>query len=269
MLAPVVPLPDANRALPANVRLTSVLASGGQGVVYIGTVDGQSAAIKLYTSLPYETRVDREVDALRKVSCVAIVGLLWAGSVRIASDDIRVVATKLVGGEPLDQVLAKRALTEAEIGAVVYDATLAVQALWNKKIVHRDLKPSNLIMENGRATVIDLGVARHVDQSTLTALNSTWGTRGYMSPEQCRYIKQLTCRSDLFAIAVIAVQCAIQRHPTNGDQQRLVAGGWSTTLPPKAAALAFAPLLQRMLELRTTRRPLPDEILTTLAAFAR
>jgi hypothetical protein len=90
-----------------------------------------------------------------------------------------------------------------------------------------------------------------------------------MSPEQCRHIKQLTCRSDLFAIAVIAVQCAVQRHPTNGDQQRLVAGGWSTTLPPKAAALAFAPLLQRMVELRTTRRPLPDEILTTLAAFAR
>jgi eukaryotic-like serine/threonine-protein kinase len=269
MPAPVVPLGDANSALPANVRVTGVLESGGQGVVYRGTVDGRAAAIKLYTTLPYELRVDREVDALRKVTCVSIAGLLWAGSVKIGADDIRVVATNLVEGKPLNQVLGERALTEDEIGAVIYDATLAVQSLWDKKIVHRDLKPSNLIFDTGRATVIDLGVARHVDQATLTATGSTWGTRGYMSPEQCRHIKQLTCRSDLFAIAVIALECAIQRHPTNGDQQRLVVGGLSSTLPAKAARLTFAPLLQRMLELRTTRRPLPEEVLTTLSAYAR
>ena len=269
MPAPVVPLADANRVLPANVRVSSVLASGGQGVVYRGIVDGQPAAIKLYTTLPYEVRVDREVEALRKVNCVAIAGLLWAGTVKIGPDEIRVVATRLLDGSPLDQVLAQRALSEPEIGAVIYDVALAVRSLWEKKIVHRDLKPSNLIIDNGRATVIDLGVARHVDQATLTATGSTWGTRGYMSPEQSRYIKQLTCRSDLFSVAVIAVQCATRRHPTNGDQQRLVAGGLSTNLPPKAAALAFAPLLRRMLELRTTRRPLPEEVLATLSAYAR
>lgn len=269
MAAPIVPIAEANRGLPANVRVASLIAAEGQGAVYRGTVDGKPAAIKLYTSLPYEVRVDREVDALRQVSCIAIAGLLWAGTVKIGSEEIRVVATQLIDGEPLDEVLDKRALTEVEIGAVMYDATLAVKALWEKKIVHRDLKPSNLIVENGRATVIDLGVARHVDQSTLTAAGSTWGTRGYMSPEQCRYIKQLTCRSDLFAVAVIAVQCALQRHPTNGDQHRLLAGAMSSNLPPKAGALSFAPLLRRMLELRTTRRPLPDEVLTALAAYAR
>lgn len=213
MAAPVVAVADANRALPSNVRVKSVLAAGGQGVVYTGTVDGKAAAIKLYTTLPYEMRVDREVDALRKVTCVSIAGLLWAGAINLGDDEIRVVATQLVGGDPLDKVLAQRALTDGEIGAVVYDATIAVQALWDKKIVHRDLKPSNLIVENGRATVIDLGVARHVDQASLTATGSTWGTRGYMSPEQSRHVKQLTCRSDLFAIGIIAVQCAIQRHP--------------------------------------------------------
>ncbi len=267
--APIVPIAHANRALPTNVRVASVIAAGGQGAVYRGTVDDTPAAIKLYTSLPYEVRVDREVDALRKVSCVAIAGLLWAGAVKLGSDEIRVVATQLVGGEPLDKVLDKRPLTETEIGATVYDATLAVKALWERKIVHRDLKPSNMLFENGRTTVIDLGIARHVDQSTLTAAGMTWGTRGYMSPEQCRYIKQLTCRSDLFAIAVIALHCALGRHPTNGDQHRLLAGGLSNTLPPKVASLSFSPLLRRMLELRTTRRPLPDEVLSTLAAYAR
>lgn len=269
MPAPVVPVADANRALPANVRVTSVLATGGQGAVYSGTVDGQPAAIKLYTTLPYEVRVDREIDALRKVSCSAIAGLLWAGTAKLGNDEIRVVATHLIGGSPLDHVLTQRALTEPEIGAVVYDATLAVQALWAKKIVHRDLKPSNLIIEGGRATVIDLGVARHIDQATLTATGTTWGTRGYLSPEQCRHTKQLTCRSDLFAVAIIAVQCALQRHPTNGDQDRLLTGTLSSGLPPKAAALSFAPLLQKMLELRTTRRPLPEEVLNTLSAYAR
>lgn len=269
MLAPIVAIADVNRSLPANVRVVDVLERGGQGTVYRGAVDGVAAAIKLYTTHPYELRVDRGIDALLRVTSRTIVRLLWSGAVSFGSEPVRIVATQLIAGAPLDKVLGQRALTPDEVGAVIVDVAEAVEALWEKRIVHRDLKPSNVILDGGRATVIDLGIARHVDQASLTATGSTWGTRGYMSPEQCRNVKQLTCKSDLYALGVIAVQCCTQVHPTGGDQQRLLTAGLSSGLPKKAAALPFAALVARLLEHRPTRRPLPADVLRELARFAR
>ena len=270
MVAPVVSVADANLALPVNVRVSAPLAQGGQGTVFSGTVDGQPAAVKFYISGPYETRITREVDALRRVSCDVIAPLLWAGEVTLKGTQTWVVATRLIPGVPLDKVLTQRALSSDEISAVIYDVADAIGALWTLRVVHRDLKPSNIILgATGRATVIDLGVARHVDMTSLTASGSTWGTRGYLSPEQARSVKQLTCKSDLFALGVIAVECALQRHPTGGDQARLLTAGLDQNLPSIVAAMAVAPLVKKLLAYRPTRRPFPERVIQDLSAFSR
>ncbi len=110
MLAPVVAVVDVNRALPENVRALDVLERGGQGTVYRGTVDGLPAAIKLYTTHPYELRVDREIDALRRVTSRTIARLLWSGEVRFGTETVRVVATQMIAGAPLDKVHRSAAL---------------------------------------------------------------------------------------------------------------------------------------------------------------
>lgn len=258
-----------NGALPANVRVAAVLAHGGQGVVHRGTVDGSAAAVKLYLPQQVETRIDREIEALRRLDTPVIAKLLWSGEVTITGQAVRVVATQLVDGTPLNELLRQRPLVHAEVGALLYDVTDAISHLWRIRIVHRDLKPSNIIMLGGRAVVIDLGVARHLDQSPLTATGNTWGTLGYMSPEQTRCVKQLTCKSDLFALGIIAVESLLQRHPTNGDQLRLLAARLHENLPGAVAAVPTAPLVRRLLIPRATGRPVPENVLGELAAFAR
>jgi serine/threonine-protein kinase len=179
-----------NDQLPGELELMSVLASGGQGAVFRGSYNGHPAAVKVYFPGQLHKRIEREVRALEKIGCYSIAPLLWWGSLSREGYNLPVVATELVEGVPLDKTLAHGSLATDQLGAIAYDVAAAVEAMWKYRIVHRDLKPSNiLIRENGRACVIDLGLARHVDESSLTVMGATWGTYGYLSPEQTKGVR--------------------------------------------------------------------------------
>ena len=55
-------------------------------------------------------------------------------------------------------------------------------------LIHRDIKPANILLENGveRVKITDFGLARAVDDATLTQTGVIAGTPQYMSPEQAR-----------------------------------------------------------------------------------
>lgn len=255
--------------LPNDIVLEQQLAEGGQGVVYRGHAAGTPAAIKIYLPGQLQRRVQREVDALAALDCPSIVNLLWSGTVEIAGCELPVVATSLVPGDTLNEILSARALTETEIGAVAHDVVLAINAMWERRIVHRDLKPSNLMFKpDGRACVIDLGLARHVELSSLTGAGAAWGTLGYMSPEQTRGVRQLTCKSDLYALGVILLEAAIGRHPTNGDQLRLMTGNFHSQLPQELEDWSHADLVKALLHPRPTKRPAPSPTLGQLSSSA-
>lgn len=259
----------ANELLPAGLTLRSVLEAGGQGIVFTGEHNDQPAAIKVYFPGQLEERIDREVRALERINCPSIVSLLWKGTLPLQDRALPVVVTELIEGVPLDQRIEDNALTKVELSSVGYDVALAIETMWQYRIVHRDLKPSNiLIKSNGRACVIDLGVARHIEESSLTAMGATWGTYGYLSPEQTRGVRQLTCKSDIYALGVVLIEAALGMHPTGRDQLRLFSRRLHETLPTALDEWEFADLLKTMLHPRPTKRPKPKRIVDELSAFA-
>jgi len=250
----------------AGVSGTRFVAAGGQGMVFEGAVGTSRAAIKLYYPGQVHRRVQREINALGLLHGKTIVRLLWSGSLAFRDEPISVVATDFVDGTPLSEYLRTAGpLSDPQLRRLIYDVASAIRELWTHRIVHRDIKPDNIMLErDGRASVIDLGLARHLGMSSLTELGATWGTFGYLSPEQAKAVRQLTCKSDVYALGVSAIEAVCGHHPSERDQFRLFSLRLDQRLPPPASRSRYAALLSRMVHPRATARPLPEQIINAV-----
>ncbi|HJL43388.1 MAG TPA: serine/threonine-protein kinase [Myxococcales bacterium LLY-WYZ-16_1] len=71
------------------------------------------------------------------------------------------------------------------------------------EVVHRDLSPRNILIGfDGRARIIDFGLAHGALDQTHTLPGTMMGTLGYMAPEQCRGAA-VDRRADLYAVGAI------------------------------------------------------------------
>ena len=92
-------------------------------------------------------------------------------------------------------------------------------------LIHRDIKPANILLESGRCKIADFGLARAVDDASLTQAGAIAGTPQFMSPEQARG-ETLDPRSDLFSLgSVLYTMCTGQppfrAHKTLGVLKRV------------------------------------------------
>nr|MCU0923982.1 serine/threonine protein kinase [Burkholderiaceae bacterium] len=102
------------------------------------------------------------------------------------------------------QLEARGALPANDAVALMIDVLDALQAAHAAGVVHRDLKPSNvLIGANGRARVMDFGIAARLDDAP--DANLVVGTPGYMSPEATQGGLP-TAAMDLFSVGVMLVE---------------------------------------------------------------
>lgn len=153
---------------------------GGQGVACQATsADGIAVAMKIYKVGHVEERSEREVSALRQLRGKHVVRLHDAGRIDIGGDTYRYIATTFIEGRTVASMIKDGPMPLPAAGRIIADVADAIVELWNcpQKIVHRDVKPDNIIVQpEGRAVLIDLGIARHLSQKAITTAGHTYGT---------------------------------------------------------------------------------------------
>ncbi|MEO6758634.1 MAG: serine/threonine-protein kinase, partial [Saprospiraceae bacterium] len=87
----------------------------------------------------------------------------------------------------------------------------------SRGIVHRDIKPSNMMITNhGQVKLMDFGIARVMNDPSLTQTHQTTGSLYYMSPEQINGAA-LDGRSDLYSLAISLYEMVTGRRPFDGE----------------------------------------------------
>jgi serine/threonine-protein kinase len=147
------------------------------------------------------------------------------------------IVMELVDGENLAEVLRERGplppVTAAGIAEQVAEALAAAHA---RGIVHRDVKPSNiLITSDGRAKVVDFGIARALVESQLTLPGTTLGSVHYFSPEQARG-EPVTAASDTYSLGLVLFEMLTGRRAWTGDTAGAVALARLSSPPPRPSA---------------------------------
>jgi serine/threonine protein kinase len=269
------PIEEVSRLLRDRFRIEEIIRVGGQGVVCRGlrTTSGveqpgsQAVALKFYLDPSQDVRVEREIKALTGFHHPNLAHLVDHGRVVVHGKTIRFVAWEYVEGEALDQRLMRGPLPARLVACVGRDIARAIEHIWTKRIVHRDVNPKNIMLRRSEevAILIDLGVARHLSETPITSEGLTWGTIGYLSPEQCRAETNLTCSSDIFSLGVVLQEALSACHPTGGDQKILVALPKKTSYLMSTAPAGLADIIDSMLCLRAAFRPHPHALAIRLA----
>lgn len=194
-------------------EISGVIGSGGMGVVLKAhdrsldrTIAIKVLAPHLASSGAARKRFAREAKAAAAVlhpNVIAIHGV---------SNDAALpyLVMPYLRGESLQRRLDRLGpLSTAETLRIGQQIAAGLAAAHSQGLVHRDIKPANIMLEDGveRVTITDFGLARAVDDATMTRSGVIAGTPQYMSPEQARG-EAIDARSDLFSLgSVLYAMC--------------------------------------------------------------
>ncbi len=146
-------------------------------------------------------RFHQEARAAAKLDHENIARVFYCGE----DQNLHFIAFEFVQGENLRAILERRGrLPVAESIHYLLQIATGLAHAASRDVVHRDIKPSNIIItSNGRAKLVDMGLARslapHEDHG-LTQSGVTLGTFDYISPEQALEPRDADVRSDIYSL---------------------------------------------------------------------
>jgi hypothetical protein len=215
--------------LAGRYRLLEQLGEGGMGSVWkaehlllhshvaIKIIDPDVARLEFNLA-----RFLHEAKTLASLRSPNVVQVLDFGS----DADTPYLVMELLEGQTLGRRVSERGrLSLGETSAILHDVCTAMSLVHGQGLIHRDLKPDNIFLCNTGdqrvSKVVDFGIAKSLrgDMSTSmkTRTGHMLGTPSYMSPEQCRGLKDIDHRADLWALGVITYECLVGKVPFQGE----------------------------------------------------
>ena len=128
-----------------------------------------------------------------------------------------------VEGESLrDRLSREKQLPIADAVRIASEVAGALDYAHRHGVIHRDIKPENILLHDGRALVADFGIALAVSSAGSTRMTETGmslGTPHYMSPEQAMGEREITARSDVYALGCVTYEMLVGEPPFTGPDR--------------------------------------------------
>ncbi|MCC9642900.1 serine/threonine protein kinase [Rhodopirellula sp. JC740] len=206
----------------ARYEIKEILGRGGMGIVMraLDTSLGRQCAVKvlspeLATSAAARKRFSREARSAAAVVHPHVVPIQTVDE----HNGLPYLVMPVVEGQSLQQRVERGGpLSPLETVRIATQIAEGLTAAHEQGLIHRDIKPANILLENGveRVQITDFGLARAVDDASMTRSGVIAGTPQYMSPEQA-HGDAMDHRSDLFSLGSVIYFMLTGRSPFRAE----------------------------------------------------
>ena len=249
----------------AGYRLRARLGAGGMGRVYLAfTAGGRPVALKvirpeLGDDRDFRDRFRQEVEAARRVHGLYTAQVLDADP---AATPPWLVTAYVPGPSLQEAVSAHGPLPVDTVLLLMAGVAEALQAIHAAGVVHRDLKPSNVLLAADGPRVIDFGIARAIEATTVTRTGMRVGSPPFMAPEQVEGLP-VSPATDVFALGSAVAYAALGRLPFGAGNEHAMLYRVVHQAPDlDGCPEPLRALIARCLAKTPAERPSPGEIIS-------
>jgi serine/threonine-protein kinase len=225
-------------ALADRYRLERELGAGGMANVYLAFDLRHDRKVAIKVVKPELAAVIGAERFLREIKTIAtlqhphILGLIDSGEV----NGTAYYVMPFVEGESLrDRLTREKQLPINDAIRVATEVASALDYAHRHGVIHRDIKPENIMLHDGSALVADFGIALAISSagasSRMTETGMSLGTPHYMSPEQAMGEREITARSDIYALGCVLYEMLTAEPPFEGATAQAIVARVLTESP--------------------------------------
>jgi serine/threonine-protein kinase len=224
-------------ALSDRYRLEHEVGAGGMATVYLAHDLRHDRRVALKLLRPELAAVIGAERFLAEIKLTAnlqhphILPLFDSGE----ADAFLFYVMPFVEGETLRARLNReKQLPVADALRIATEVASALDYAHRHHVVHRDIKPENILLHDGRALVADFGIALAASKasgSRMTETGMSLGTPQYMSPEQAMGEREITARSDVYALGAVLYEMLTGDPPFTGSTAQAIVARVVTESP--------------------------------------
>ena len=241
-------------------EILSELGAGGMGKVYKvrNLISDRIEAMKIL--LPdlagrqeLAARFQREIKVLAALDHPNIAALRTA----LTLDNQLVMIMEYVEGTTLTERMQQGPVPVTDAINYISQVLDALGYAHQQHVIHRDIKPANMMLTpQAVVKLMDFGIARSGDDSTLTTTGTTLGSVGYMSPEQVRG-QPTDARSDLYSVGISLYEMVTGRRPfrESSDYSIMAAQVNQPPTPPIEIKPGIPPALNEIILVAIAKDP--------------
>jgi len=271
----MIPPPKLTEALADRYRLERELGQGGMATVYLAEDirhDRRVAVKVLRPELAAVIGAERflaEIKTTANLQHPHILSLFDSGE---AAGTVFYVMPYVEGENLRDRIKREHQLPVNEAVQIAREVADALQYAHEHGVIHRDIKPENILLHGGHALVADFGIALAVSRSDggsrMTETGMSLGTPHYMSPEQAMGEREITARSDVYALGCVVYEMLTGEPPFTGATAQAIVARVVTEQPRNLTAQRHTIPPELEAAVLTALEKLPADRYASAAEFA-